>query len=937
MPLKIKILLLGLGFSWLFFKPLYAAAPPRYEIDARIDTALHKIEAKAKVIFTNNSEQELTAIYFHIYPHRKYTRQEIRFIYRYAGYFKVNPFPEGFQSGDLKILRISSGSQPLTYSIEGADQTILKIQLDASLKQGESKEISIKFTVNIPHAFGRFGWHKDVITLVRWYPILSVFDKEGWHNYPFYLYHLPHFSEASYYRVKLTLPCEQKVAPTGSLKEEKINSDGTKTLDIETEFPVRDFSLGLSNNFEVYSLTEGKIRINSYYLKGDEEKAKVCANFASDLVKFYSQRFGEYPYRDFNIVPSYLAYGGLQSSGQVFIDTRVYKLPGFLHRYFDFLIAHETGHQWFYNIVGSDEYRQMFLDEGINSYWLLQYLENKYGKDALVMDLPKSLKWLIPNFSFRQSTTSRYLYLAKNGLDRPVISKLSSFQEPSSIFALTYGKGAAVLSMLEKQVGSETLARIMQVYTTRFRFKNVSLTEFINICNQESAQDLSWFFQEWLETKDTCDYAIKSAGPKNITLENRGSIQMPVKTKIIYQDGKETIDQWDGKGKLRVIPIAEKPKRVEVDPDNAIILDLDRTNNYWPKNVYVKPVPLYFFAYEIPLLLPRDSYNLVLGPSVGGSSLGVASSLQKPYDNILRISTDYDFNGKNFESKLGYEFDHIFNQQTALGFEIFDRESNKEGQDLSGGKIYLRRELWPASYGLLDLNDHISLYLIRDQRLESTATLSGKEEINNLYYRRKDEAILGVTGSLGRWGPYSDPDYGWKFLPTLESAGHFLGGNESFWRTTLELDNYYLVLPKYQHKLASRIKAGWGEHSDEKLFQLGGPDGLRGYSRKTIEGSHMILGSLEYRLPLKSDIKFYFLDNIFCLDKIQSIIFFDVGRTWYADFDSSHFKKDAGLGFRFHFDIIGFLEKMVLRLDFARALGEPKEETHFWVGLSHAF
>jgi outer membrane protein assembly factor BamA len=322
---------------------------------------------------------------------------------------------------------------------------------------------------------------------------------------------------------------------------------------------------------------------------------------------------------------------------------------------------------------------------------------------------------------------------------------------------------------------------------------------------------------------------------------------------------------------------------------------------------------------------------------VGGSSLGLSSSLQKPYDNILRISSDYDFNGKNFESKLGYEFDHVFNTQTALGFEVFDREASKEGQDLSGGKIYLRRELWPASYDLFDLNDHVTFYVIRDQKLESVSTLSGKEYISDLYYRRKDEAILGVTGSLGRYGPYPDPDYGWKFLPTLEYAGHFLGGNESFWRSTFELNNYRLVLPKYQLKLASRIKAGWGEHSDKKLFQLGGPDGLRGYSRKTIEGSHMILGSLEYRLPLKSDIKFYFLDNILCLDQIQSVLFFDLGRAWYANFDSASFKKDAGLGFRFHFNIIGFLEKVVLRVDIAQAIGEPKEKTHFWLGLNHAF
>jgi hypothetical protein len=918
----------------------FAAEPPRYKIEAKIDTANHKIIAQQAVVFTNNSDQQLKELYFHIYPHRKYTEKEIRFLYRYAGYFKVNPFPEGFQSGDLKIEAISSQGKALTYIIEGEDQTILKVNLDSSLLPGESQEINMNFSVQIPHAYGKFGWHQDIITLARWYPILNVFDKDGWHNYPFYIFHQPYFSDASYYQVKLTLPKKYGVASTGYLKEEIANADGTKTLNIETDSLVRDFALGLSDNFMVYSIKEDKFKINAYHLKGDEAKAKEAAHFALETMRFYSQRFGEYPYLEFNIVPSYLGYGGCQSSNLIFIDTRVYKLPGFLERYFDFLIAHETGHQWFYNLIGSDEYREMFLDEGMNSYWLLQYLENKYGPDAKVMVLPKSLRWIMPNFSFRSSTAARYIYMAKNGLDQPIIGELSSFQEPSSIFAITYGKGAGVLEMLEAVIGKDKLAKIMQRYTSEFRFRNIKLEDFIKICNEESGQDLSAFFAQWLKTKKTVDFAIKSVTKEEIVLENRGQIQMPVRTKIVYADGQEKIDSWDGSTPTKVIAVERDKavKKIEVDPDNSIVLDLDRTNNYWPKELYIKPVPLYFFAYEIPVFLPRKSYNLVLGPSVGSSSLGIASSLQKPDDNILRLGLDYDFDGKALESTLGYEFSHLFNKQTALGFEIFDYESSKEKNDLSGGKIYLRRELWPASYGLFDLNDHVTFYLLRDRRLDKASSgLSGAEDIQNNYYRKKDEAIFGITGSLGRYGPYPDPDAGFKFIPTQEFAGHFLGGNESFWRTTLELDNYHLVLPKYQHKLASRIKIGWGEASDKKLFQLGGPDGLRGYSRKTVEGAHMILGGLEYRLPLKSDLRFYLLDNILHLDKIQAVGFFDVGKAWFSDFQGNDFKKDVGLGLRFHFDLLGFLEKAVLRIDVAQALHEPKEHPHIWLGLSQVF
>jgi outer membrane protein assembly factor BamA len=317
--------------------------------------------------------------------------------------------------------------------------------------------------------------------------------------------------------------------------------------------------------------------------------------------------------------------------------------------------------------------------------------------------------------------------------------------------------------------------------------------------------------------------------------------------------------------------------------------------------------------------------------------LGAAGSLQKPYDSILRLSSNYDFNGHALDSRLGYEIRHIFNTQTAAGFEVFDYESSKEKQDVSGGKIYLRKELWPASYGLLEPNDHVTLYLIRDQKLESSSSLGGQEDARQLYYRRKDEAIVGVSGSIGRYGPYFDPDCGWKFTPSLETAGHFLGAKESFWRTTSELDNYLLISPRHQHKVASKIKFGWGEASDKKLFQLGGPDGLRGFSRKTVEGAHLVLGSLEYRFPIRSDIKLYFPGNIFCLDKVQGVGFFDAGKAWYSDFGGSDFKKDAGLGVRLHFDVLGFLERTVLRIDLAQAIGAPKEKAHLWFGISQDF
>ncbi|MDD4909150.1 MAG: M1 family aminopeptidase [Candidatus Omnitrophica bacterium] len=910
------------------------AAVPEYEIDAVFDSAGHKITAREAVTFTNNTAEPLNEIFFHIYPHRAYTRKEVAFLYRYAGYFKINPYPGGFDKGGMQIQSISAEGKTAEYKIEGEDATILNVGLPAPLGPGSSVKIEIGFTVDIPHCFGRFGWHEDVATLNRWYPILSVRDKDGWHNYPFYLYHQPFFSDASLYKVKLTLPADETAAHTGQLIQEEDNGNGTKSLFIETGLPVRDFSLGISRSFKVYAREENGVTIKSFYLPGDEASARDACDFARDTMDFYGKLFGSYPYKEFSVVPSYLGYGGHESSNLVFIDTRAYKLPGFLIRYFDFLVSHETGHQWFYNVVGSDEYKETFLDEGLNSYWMLKYVEEKYGKDAQVMVLPNPVKWLIPNFSFRDSRIARYNFLVKNGYDRPILGKLSSFQEPSSIFALTYGKGSAVISMLSALMGDEVFVKAIQAYTGDFKFKNAGVDDFIKICEGQSGRDLGWFFDQWLKTDKQCDYAVSLVSGKSVLLERKGRIQMPVEVKAGLSGGREETLTWDGEDPVQILDFSEDVESARLDPGGSM-LDIDRTNNVWPRRLYLKPVPVYFFAYEIPVFLKPDGYNLVAGPDLS-NALGFKASLQKPEDDILYIKSGYDFNSESVKSTLGYQFKHIGGSHLAAGFEFFNWESNHKEEDLTGGKIYLRRELWPAPYGLGEINDHVTVYMIRDRKFEGLSTLSGTEDSEHLYYRRKDETIFGIEGTLARRGPYPDHVCGWSFTPTQEFGVHALGGTESFWRSALELDSYRFV--SAGSKLAGRLKLGWGEAHDKRLFQLGGDEGLRGYDRKTVNGSRMLLTSIEYRATVLDDLGLYCFDNLLHLDEIQLVPFFDIGKAWFASFNDSDFKKDLGLGFRFYVDIAGFVERLGIRLDVARAIDDPDEDqTRLWLGANHAF
>src|SRR3989338_1150914 len=152
------------------------------------------------------------------------------------------------------------------------------------------------------------------------------------------------------------------------------------------------------------------------------------------------------------------------------------------------------------------------------------------------------------------------------------------------------------------------------------------------------------------------------------------------------------------------------------------------------------------------------------------------------------------------------------------------------------------------------------MYLLRDRDAKSALSAGGLEDIRNLYYRKADEAIVGINLKLGRYGPYPDPLTGWKFISTVENAGHFVGGDTFFWRLSPELTRYFNCNPR--QIIAARVKFGFGYPSDKGLFQLGGEKGLRGYGYKTVIGSQAVMFNAEHRFDIMDNLNLGLGDNL---------------------------------------------------------------------------
>ncbi len=928
-------ILISWVFSFVFIRSVFAFSDVRYDIDAKLSPEEKTIQATEELSFLNDSGKDLEVIYLRVYPNHRYSKKERESVYKYASYFKMEPYPSGFDEGSFTVNSVVSSGQNLDFLFEGDDQTVMKIILPDKARDRSVVTLKISFSLKVPHRLGRYGWHQNTFALNRWYPILGYFDKNGWHNDPDYLLHMPYVSDAARYRLRFVLPDEYVLASGCDIVEEEQVQTGGKKISLSSSQPLRELSLAVSRDYLMEESEFDGVKIRSYYFKKDKRSALKAIEAVRDLMAFYGKKFGGYPYKQFAIAPVYLGYGGSQNAGIIFIDSRAYQMPPFLERYFDFLVAHETGHQWWYNIVGNDEYRQLWLDEGINSYFITKYLEEKYGVEGRVIKMPEWLQYFIPNPTFKSIRTYRYRYFAKKGLDQPILTDVSSFYEPGMIFTIAYGKGSAVMDMLCSLLGRDKFNDAMRKYFDTFKYRTATVGDFEKIISESSGFDLSWFFAEWLYSTDICDYAVNRRSGK-LVLERLGDIQMPVDTHLYFTDGTETVVSVGGDLKSEEIPVPEgkKVKTAYVDKD-AKLFDIDRTNNRFPRKIDARVVPVYNKLYEVPLFLEEDAYSWITGPSFSDYGFGIKSSFQKPLDYIVYAATHYDSSNKSLNSSAGFEKSGLFNKYLSWGFEFFNRNTDSEDEnDLSSYKLYLRQEL-DFPYSLLDVVSHITLYLVHNQSLGKSGFIGASEETRNINYRQNKETIFGVTFYKSSAGVLPDPSLGYKFSATQEVGGHLLGGGDDFIRTQAEFDKYVEFMPN--HKLAFRLKGGAGHPKDKYLFYLGSDRELRGYDYKDIKGSSIVLGSLEYRFPVVRDMDARFLWQTFNLTSIQGVLFFDAGSAWFNSVFEPGFKKDAGFGLRFYFDVAGGVERTALRVDAAWPLDASDKDAHVWVGINHAF
>jgi len=612
----------------VLFAQSYFQQEVNYTIQVSLNDSLHELNATENIQYRNNSPDVLNELYFHLWANG-YKNNETAFAKQQLenGDKKFYEAPDSIK-GYVNGIDFKLNGDKIEWEYVDGYIDICRLKLKKPLKSGEKITITTPFHVKMPKGiFSRLGHLGQAYQITQWYPKPAVYDVNGW-NYVPYLNQGEFYSEFGSYDVYITLPKNYVVGATGDLVDcpNEINfldSIAKKTAvinDFETSlsFPksskqlktlhyhqdkVHDFAWFADKRFYVLKseveLPHSKSEVTTWamFLGSNGKYWKKSSEYINDAIYWYSKWNGDYPYKQCTAVDGALTAGGGMEYPNITVISNANSAWSL-----EQVIMHEVGHNWFYGIIGSNERKNPWMDEGINSFYDNRYMERKYPDTKLNKVIGLGL-FNAKNLDAGYMNYLAYLYNARKNLDQP-INLPSEAYTMFNYGTIVYMKTAMELNYLKEYLGEAVFDSIMSKYFETWKFKHPQPKDFENVFRSNTNKNLDWFFNEAMTTNKKIDYKIVSSQkgicPSSWTgdcfkvkIKNKGDIASPFSISAI-KDGKITSTEWfEGfSGKKSVDVYFMDYDKLKIDAIE-VISEINRKNNTLKhKGLFKKTEPL---------------------------------------------------------------------------------------------------------------------------------------------------------------------------------------------------------------------------------------------------------------------------------------------------------------------------------------------------------
>lgn len=542
--------------------PGYWQQDIHYKIKAKLDEKRDAMDGAFELTYYNNSPDTLKFVFFHLYQNAFQPNSYTDDLHR------NNDFPVKFGKNESAGLGttvddVRSDGAGAKYEI---DNTIMKVWLSKPLAPGSSTVLSMNFSTyfdiggSIRRRMKMFqAWQYKHYDGVHWYPRISVYDRKfGWDTDQ----HLTRefYGEFGTFEVELSFPNFYVMDATGLLqnKDEVLPKDLRDSLDISRfvnrpwdspprfNIPdngtyktwkfravnVHDFAWTADPTYRIGETEWNGIKLVALAQEGHCAGWKTASLYAARVIQVFSEDIGMYGYPKMIVADARdgMEYPMLTLNG------------GFDPDYRD-LLTHEIGHNWFMGMVGTNETYRAFMDEGFTQFLTAHGYQKINGPYRIEFPAKSSYvrKHIKPDLVINSELYNAYLHDAVRGEEATLNTHSDQFNgalRHGGGYRQVYMKTGTMLYNLQYVLGEELFMGAMRYYFEKWKFAHPYPEDFRTAVTEYTKVDLNWFFDQWLETTKTIDYAVK--GVKHfkddqyvITFKRKGRMQMPVEFRVI--------------------------------------------------------------------------------------------------------------------------------------------------------------------------------------------------------------------------------------------------------------------------------------------------------------------------------------------------------------------------------------------------------------------
>lgn len=583
-----------------------------YTINVKLDTTDKRISGAVQIDYTNNSPDQLPYVW--LYLDQNIYREDSRAVAATkvtGGRYAALSFTQG---DEIKQLSIKMGGKTYHPKYQITD-TRMQIILPEALKAAGGKlSINIDYGFTIPEKgsdrMGRLntknGW---IYEIAQWYPRMCVYDDiEGWNTLP-YLGAGEFYLEYGNINYNITAPANLIIVGSGELnnpqevltksQQAKLaqarKSDQTVMIhsleDVQSgkDFPAkkeltwkftcmntRDVAWSASKAF-VWDAARIKMQSGKEILAQSVYPEESATTNGWDSSTYYTKKsieinsyWHDFPYPVATNVAGIV--GGMEYPGIVFCSAKSTG-PSLW-----FVTLHEFGHNWFPMLVGSNERKYAWMDEGFNTF--TNFYCSRIFNNGVYNNEPNKYR-----------VAARFF---KENAEVPMT--IPDVIQPANLGDEGYYKPAVGLLILRDVVlGPDRFDYGFKQYIKDWAYKHPQPADFFRSMENSTGEDLGWFWRGWFYNNWTIDQAVKDVtyvkdAPENgalITIENLGKMPLPVKLEITEENGKSIkmqlpVEIWQRGGQWTFqAKTTSKIKQIILDPERQYP-DIDSTNNVWP-------------------------------------------------------------------------------------------------------------------------------------------------------------------------------------------------------------------------------------------------------------------------------------------------------------------------------------------------------------------